>query len=97
MVKKLLKKKIDLKKNKFYFIKTNLVRHLNLNLRKGLWLQFYYPIGGGCFYMMGGKIVNEKHKINSLNHRIHLIVRLSKERVYINMPTQLKHFSLIEK
>ena len=71
------------------FLKLN---QRNVDSQLGRWINFYYPIGGGCFYVLGGKIVKRRKQKESLNKSISVQTRLSKEPTELTMPVQVRHF-----
>lgn len=91
-MKKIFKKLTKCGKKIYKKIQDELKKETNVDVRVGHWMNLYYPVGGDCFYVVGGKVIKRKNKIDSLNQKIRLRTRLSRERTDIDMPTQGNHF-----
>lgn len=59
--------------------------------RLGKWVNFYYPVGGNCYYTLGGKVIKRKLKKKVLNKSISVSTRLSKERTEMMLPMGAPH------
>lgn len=93
---KLILKKINTQGSKIYDeLKKSLLKRTNIEPQLGKWIDFYYPVGGGCFYVLGGKIIKLYKKTNNLNQSVKVRTRLSKEVTEVSIPIQVNHFLII--
>ena len=63
--------------------------------RKGKWVKLYYPVGGKCYYALGGKVIKRRLKNRVLNKNVSVEGMLSKERTKMMIPMGAPHSLLI--
>lgn len=95
-MKKIFKKINEKGNNIFEKIKKTLLKRTIMDPRLAKWIDFYYPVGGGCFYILGGKVMRRRRRSNNLNQSINVRTRLSKELTDILIPVQVNHFLIID-